>query len=115
MPRRVWGRLPRSSTTSVGWPNWVWPISSWRCRPDRLPNRSSYKCSASPTRCGHSCLFRCSRWLTEGVDVDVIVVGSGGAGMSAALTAAVGGADVLVLERTDRLGGTTTYSGGALW
>jgi succinate dehydrogenase/fumarate reductase flavoprotein subunit len=49
------------------------------------------------------------------VDVDVIVVGSGGSGMSAALTAAVGGAEVLVLERTDRLGGTTTYSGGALW
>ena len=39
----------------------------------------------------------------------------GASGMSAALTAAVGGAEVLVLERTDRLGGTTTYSGGALW
>jgi 3-oxosteroid 1-dehydrogenase len=49
------------------------------------------------------------------VKVDVIVVGSGGAGMSAALSSAVGGADVLVLERTDRLGGTTTYSGGAMW
>jgi succinate dehydrogenase/fumarate reductase flavoprotein subunit len=49
------------------------------------------------------------------VDVDVVVIGSGGSGMSAALTAAVGGAEVLVLERTDRLGGTTTYSGGALW
>jgi succinate dehydrogenase/fumarate reductase flavoprotein subunit len=47
--------------------------------------------------------------------VDVIVVGSGGAGMGAALTAAVSGAEVLVLERTDRLGGTTTYSGGAMW
>jgi succinate dehydrogenase/fumarate reductase flavoprotein subunit len=49
------------------------------------------------------------------VDADVIVIGSGASGMSAALTAAVGGAEVLVLERTDRLGGTTTYSGGALW
>ena len=49
------------------------------------------------------------------MQVDVIVVGSGGAGMSAALTAAVGGAEVLVLERTERLGGTTTYSGGAMW
>ena len=49
------------------------------------------------------------------MQADVIVVGSGGAGMSAALTAAVGGAEVLVLERTERLGGTTTYSGGALW
>ena len=49
------------------------------------------------------------------MDVDVIVVGSGGTGMSAALAAAVGGAQVLVLERTDRIGGTTTYSGGALW
>ena len=49
------------------------------------------------------------------MDVDVIVIGSGGAGMSAALTAAVAGAEVLVVERTDRVGGTTTYSGGALW
>jgi succinate dehydrogenase/fumarate reductase flavoprotein subunit len=49
------------------------------------------------------------------VHVDVIVIGSGGSGMSAACTAAVGGAEVLVLERTDGLGGTTTYSGGALW
>ena len=49
------------------------------------------------------------------MDVDVIVIGSGGSGMAAALTAAVGGAEVLVLERTDQLGGTTTYSGGAMW
>lgn len=49
------------------------------------------------------------------MDVDVVVIGSGGSGLAAALTATVRGADVLVLERTDRIGGTTTYSGGAMW
>lgn len=46
---------------------------------------------------------------------DLIVLGSGGAGLTAALVGAVEGARVLVLERTDRIGGTTAYSSGTLW
>lgn len=47
--------------------------------------------------------------------VDVIVVGSGASGLSAALTAHFEGLKVLVLEKTDRIGGSTAVSGGAVW
>lgn len=46
---------------------------------------------------------------------DVVVLGSGGSGLTAALVAAVEGRRALVLERTERIGGTTAYSSGTLW
>ena len=49
------------------------------------------------------------------IAVDVLVVGSGASGMSAAVTAAAQGLDVLVLEKEQRFGGTTARSGGWLW
>ncbi|MBV2180076.1 MAG: FAD-dependent oxidoreductase [Castellaniella sp.] len=47
--------------------------------------------------------------------VDVVVVGSGAGGMSAALTSHFEGLDVLLVEKTDRIGGSTAVSGGAIW
>ena len=45
----------------------------------------------------------------------VAVVGSGAAGLSAALAARLGGAEVTVYERAGKLGGTTALSGGNGW
>ncbi|MGH9017773.1 MAG: FAD-dependent oxidoreductase, partial [Acidimicrobiales bacterium] len=45
----------------------------------------------------------------------VVVVGSGAAGLAAALGAAGAGGDVVVLERNDTVGGTTALSGGIAW
>ena len=47
--------------------------------------------------------------------VDVLVVGSGAAGLTAAIAAADEFLDVLVVESTDLWGGTTAISGGGVW
>ncbi|KKC06471.1 FAD-binding protein [Mycobacterium nebraskense] len=47
--------------------------------------------------------------------VDVLVVGSGGGGMTAALTAQAAGLDALVVEKSSFYGGSTALSGGGIW
>jgi 3-oxosteroid 1-dehydrogenase len=47
--------------------------------------------------------------------VDVVVLGSGGAGLASALSAAVAGASVAVFEKAPTVGGTTAVSGGIVW
>ncbi|MDO8249401.1 MAG: FAD-dependent oxidoreductase [Rhodoferax sp.] len=46
---------------------------------------------------------------------DVVVIGAGGAGLSAALFAAIDGARVLLVEHTGYVGGTTAWSAGTTW
>lgn len=50
----------------------------------------------------------------QDTEVDLLVVGSG-TGMSAALAAAERGLSVLVVEKTEVVGGSTARSGGAFW
>ena len=47
--------------------------------------------------------------------VDVLVIGSGGGGMTAALTAHASGLDTLVVEKSPQFGGSTALSGGGIW
>lgn len=48
-------------------------------------------------------------------NVDLLVVGSGGAGMTAAMAARAAGLDTLLIEKSDRFGGSTALSGGGMW
>jgi 3-oxosteroid 1-dehydrogenase len=46
---------------------------------------------------------------------DVLIVGSGAAGLVAALTADDHGLETLVVEKSAKIGGASSYSGGGLW
>jgi 3-oxosteroid 1-dehydrogenase len=54
---------------------------------------------------------------THGVDdeYDVVVLGTGAAGLTAAVTAAGHGLSVGVFEKSAQVGGTTAWSGGMVW
>ncbi|KRE20818.1 FAD-binding dehydrogenase [Bosea sp. Root483D1] len=46
---------------------------------------------------------------------DLLVIGSGAGGLASAVTAAVLGLDVVVIEKERHFGGTTAWSGGWMW
>ena len=53
--------------------------------------------------------------VTDGLVCDVVVVGAGGAGMTAALAAAAQGLETVVIEKSGWFGGSTARSGGGVW
>jgi succinate dehydrogenase/fumarate reductase flavoprotein subunit len=53
--------------------------------------------------------------MTARVECDLLVVGSGAGGLSAAVTAAWHGLKVVVAEKEPVVGGTTAWSGGWMW
>jgi len=53
--------------------------------------------------------------VTEDTSFDVVVVGAGGAGMTAALAAARQGLDTVLIEKSSYFGGSTARSGGGVW
>jgi succinate dehydrogenase/fumarate reductase flavoprotein subunit len=52
---------------------------------------------------------------TAAIEVDALVVGAGAAGMTAALVSSLEGLDVLLCEKSDRVGGTSATSAGTIW
>jgi 3-oxosteroid 1-dehydrogenase len=49
------------------------------------------------------------------IEVDLVAVGSGAGGLTAAIAAHDGGQETLILEKSAQLGGVTAYSGGQTW
>ena len=81
----------------------------------RSPHRTSWprrrRCMTFP-----SCEFQSrSPQMSERPDFDLLVLGGGMAGMSAAADAAFRGASVMVCEVADQLGGTAVLSSGNVW
>jgi fumarate reductase flavoprotein subunit len=61
---------------------------------------------------------RNGRWptvdgMTKEPDYDVVVIGAGGAGLAAAVSAAEAGASVLIIESAGKPGGSTALAGGS--
>ena len=53
--------------------------------------------------------------MSAAIGCDLLVAGSGAAGLAAAVTAASNGLDVIVAEKAAVFGGTTAYSAGIVW
>lgn len=49
------------------------------------------------------------------IDCDLLIAGSGAAGLAAAVTARARGLDVIVAEKEPVFGGTTSYAAGVIW
>src|SRR3569833_3704906 len=94
---------------------------AWRTRrrgpgPARPVRGRGSRSSGCPPRPGDDRWLR-GRIMSEPWDreVDFLVVGSGGGGMTAALAAADAGLDALIIDKSRHFGGTTGMSGGGVW
>ncbi len=80
-------------------------------------DRAALDASSPGTATGRAHGLRIALAKTDWDDeTDVLVAGSGAGGVTGAYTAAREGLDVILVEATDKFGGTTAYSGGGgMW
>ena len=64
--------------------------------------------------CAVMAMAAVSAFAAENMETDVLVIGGGGAGISAAIAAAEQGTQVLLIEKVGYLGGATIISGGKI-
>ena len=74
--------------------------------------RSTRRSGPEGSRSGDGLVQEEEAWDLE---TDVLVIGTGGAGLTAALAAHDAAREVMLLEKTRKVGGTTAVSGGVLW
>src|SRR5690606_34835772 len=77
-----------------------------------VPPRRGPRLRCARAEIGRGCRVGDARWDDE---YDVVVAGSGAGAMTGALAAASAGLRTAVLEKTGVLGGTSAYSGSAIW
>jgi succinate dehydrogenase/fumarate reductase flavoprotein subunit len=70
---------------------------------------------ASRDRLGDKSELSLSSTNNSAAKFDLLIVGSGAAGLTAALRAKHLGLNSLVIEKSNKIGGTTMFSGGGLW
>ncbi|RSL94639.1 hypothetical protein CEP52_012542 [Fusarium oligoseptatum] len=85
----------------------IWPR---RCPQVGAPTTLCKAALSTPARGGHP-----PSGTHDAQHFDVMVIGSGCAGLTAAVVAAKHGLRTLVLEKTKSFGGTTAFSGGGAW
>ena len=113
-PERLAAQLALQPTGRAGQPQDIANAVSFLAAPHGLHHRPGHFRGRRQIagRIGSMSSMEGIKWDLE---VDALVVGSGAGGMAAALTAREEGLDVLLVEKTDRIGGSTAISGGALW
>ncbi|MDN5606226.1 MAG: FAD-binding protein, partial [Kocuria sp.] len=87
------------------------PVQSTNEKPTGIPAESAVPTATSiPTADGEAPVA-----LQDGDVLDLLVVGAGGAGLSAAAFGAIAGLKTALVERTEYVGGTTAYTAGTTW
>lgn len=81
----------------------------------RIDSQHTFSGSRGAKRSSHTSTARALEAKAFDKVSDVLVVGSGAAGLTAALRAKFRGLEPLIIEKTSKIGGSSSYSGGALW
>lgn len=81
-------------------------IANRGCTWLRIQNRDTFDLELMESRVKHDVQTR---------KVDVLVIGAGVAGLSAATAAAWSGKSVIVIEKSETIGGTSCVSNGSIW